>query len=144
MAENFSQRGHETRTYLCACHLTFYLAKFIKIWKKWNYNHSFKKFCRKLLTYHQEISMQTLVVTLSFKINAKIILLQQVRITKSANNPREGTNFKPPYGVSKLWCPKWRWKSFIYTIPWPNFTFRSCKRVDKAKTLKSYCFTLNC
>ena len=71
MAENFSQRGHETRTYLCACHLGFYSAKFINICKKWNYNHSFKKFCRKLLTYHQEISMQTLVVTSSFKRNAK-------------------------------------------------------------------------
>ena len=70
-AENFSQRGHETRTYLCACHLGFYSAKFINICKKWNYNHSFKKFCRKLLTYHQEISMQTLVVTPSFKRNAK-------------------------------------------------------------------------
>jgi hypothetical protein len=27
MAKNFSQRGHETRTYLCACHLGFCLAK---------------------------------------------------------------------------------------------------------------------
>jgi hypothetical protein len=60
---------------------------------------------QKKLTIHQEISMQTLVVTPSFKRNAKhakIILLQQVRITKSANNPREGANFRPPYGVSKL------------------------------------------
>jgi hypothetical protein len=26
MAENFSFRGHETRTYLCACHLVFFLS----------------------------------------------------------------------------------------------------------------------
>jgi hypothetical protein len=43
-------------------------------------------------------ALQTLVVTPSIKRNAKIcqkILLQQVRITKSANNPREGANFRP-------------------------------------------------
>jgi hypothetical protein len=40
--------------------------------EKLDYNHSFKKFCRKILTIHQEITMQTLVVTPSFKRNAKI------------------------------------------------------------------------
>jgi hypothetical protein len=71
MAENLSLWGHETRTYLCACHLGFYSSKIINTCKKLNYNHSFKKFCRKILTIHQEISMQTLVVTPSIKREAK-------------------------------------------------------------------------
>ena len=59
----------------------------------------------KTLTYHDEITLQTLVVNLPSREmpkHAKIVLLQQVRITKSANNLREGANFRPPYGVSKF------------------------------------------
>ena len=56
-------------------------------------------FARKTLTYHDEKHMQTLVVnhpSREMPRHAKIILLQQT------NNPREGANFRPPYGVSKL------------------------------------------
>jgi hypothetical protein len=34
MAESFSIRGHETRTYLCACHLGFLIQQIINTCKK--------------------------------------------------------------------------------------------------------------
>jgi hypothetical protein len=57
MAENFSFRGHETRTYLCACHLGFLDYKIINICK----NIRLKPFNqevlqKKTLTYHHEIA----------------------------------------------------------------------------------------
>jgi hypothetical protein len=65
-----------------------------------NYNHSIRSFAEKTLTIHEEITMQTLVVTPSFKrntINAKNLFLQQVRITSSAKNPNRALKIRPHY-----------------------------------------------
>ena len=47
MAENFSRRGHETRTYVCACYIGFKINKFIINERIQAYNHSIKNFGRK-------------------------------------------------------------------------------------------------
>jgi ribosomal protein L40E len=65
-----------------------------------NYNHSIRSFAEKTLTIHEEMTMQTLVVTPSFKkntINAKNLFLQQVCITSSAKNPNRALKNRPCY-----------------------------------------------
>ena len=56
MAEGFSIRGHETRTYLCACHLGFYSANYKHMQENKTTTIHLRSFAEKTLTYHQEIA----------------------------------------------------------------------------------------
>jgi hypothetical protein len=56
MAENFSFRGHETRTYLCACHLGFLSTNYKHMQEYKTATIQSRSFAEKTLTYHHEIA----------------------------------------------------------------------------------------
>jgi len=93
MAKSFSIRGHETRTYLCACHLGFLFNNNHKYMQEIKLQPFIQEFLQKNTYNSSKITMQTLVVTCNTFLQEKyhrmpkISSFNKCAFLKSANNP---------------------------------------------------------
>ena len=131
MAKSFSIRGHETRIYLCACHLGFWFNKFINTCKKirlqpFNQEVLQKNTYNSSRNNHANPSCNTFLQEKHQRM-PKISSFNKCAFLKSANNSNRAQ-------ISDLTMSEWicddknESENPQYIVyQWPNLLFRSWK-----------------